>query len=75
MFGAFKWPRNPVPDEYSYSRYGSGFDTCSLFLFPDFYCGENVATFAFGKDNSSSVHIDKNKNKKRYLISWSKHKD
>ena len=59
MFGAFKWPTNPAPDKYSYSGYGTGFDSCSLFLFPDFDCGENDATF--GEDNSSSVHIDKKK--------------
>ena len=55
MFGTVKLTKNANPDKYSYWRYGIGFDSRSLFLFPNFNWGQNV--ISFGVDNSSSVHI------------------
>ena len=60
MFGAVKLTKNADSDKYSHSRYGIGFDSCSLFSFPNFDWRKNVVIF--GVDISSSVHID-NKNK------------
>ena len=48
---------------YSYSGYGTGFDSCSLFLISDVDLGENVIIFEV--DNSSSNHVD---NKKKDLV-------
>ena len=55
LFGAVKLTKNPDPDKYSYSGYGIGFDSRSLFSVPNFDCGKNVVIF--GVDNSSSVHM------------------
>ena len=60
MFGTVKITKNADSDKYSYSRYGIGFDSYSLFLIPNFDWGKNA--IIFGVDMSSSVHID-NKNK------------
>ena len=63
MFGTVRLTKNAYPDKYSSWRYGIGFDSRSLFLFPNFNWGQNV--IIFGVDNSSSVHID---NKKKYIL-------
>ena len=61
LFGAVKLTKNADPDNYKYSSYGIGFDSCSRFSWTDGRWGKNV--IIFGVDNSSSVHINgKNKN-------------
>ena len=60
MFGAVKLTKNANPNEYSYSGYGTGFHSCSLFSIPNFDWGKNA--IIFGVDMSSSVHAN-NKNK------------
>ena len=60
MFGAVKLTKNTNPNKYSYSGYGIGFDSRSLFSIPNFDWGKNV--IIFGVDMSSSVHAN-NKNK------------
>ena len=60
LSGSVKITKNADPDKYSYSGYGIGFDSRSLFSIPNFDWGKNVVIF--GVDMSSSVHID-NKNK------------
>ena len=52
--------KNAYPSKYSFSGYGIGFDSCSLFLLSNYDWGKN--TVICGVYNSSSVHID---NKKR----------
>ena len=64
LFGAAKFTTNPDPDEYSYSEYGIGFESHSLFSIPNLDWGKKVIIFRV--DNSSSVHID---NKKKIYIS------
>ena len=59
LFGGAKLDKNADPDKYSYSGYGIGFDSSSLFTYPDIDWGKNVVFFR--KDNSSSVHVDKKK--------------
>ena len=59
LFGAVKLPKNVDPDKSSYSEYGIGFDSRSLFSVPNFDWGENV--FVFGVENSSSAHVDNRK--------------
>ena len=59
-FGNVKITKNADPDKYSYSSYGIGFDSRSLFSIPNFDWGKNAITS--GVDMSSSVHID-NENK------------
>ena len=49
--------KNVDPHKYSYSGYGVGFDSCSLFLYSGFDWGKNAAIF--GVDSSSSVHFGK----------------
>ena len=56
LFGRVKLTKNADPDEYSYSGYGIGFDTCIQSSLPDISIGKNV--IIFGVDISSSVHID-----------------
>ena len=63
MFGAVKLTKNADPDKNSYSGYGIGFDSCSVFSILNFDWGKNV--LIFGEDNSSSVHID---NKKKDIL-------
>ena len=36
LFGAVKLTKNTDPDKYSYSGYGIGFNSCSLFSIPNF---------------------------------------
>ena len=60
FFGAVKLTKNANPNNYSYSRYGIGFDCRSLFSIPNFDWGKNV--IIFGVDISSSLHTN-NKNK------------
>ena len=60
MFGAVKLTKNANPNEYSYSGYGIGFHSCSLFSIPKFDWGKNA--IIFGVDMSSSVHAN-NENK------------
>ena len=38
LLGAVKLTKNADPHKYSHSRYGIGFDFCSLFSFSDFDC-------------------------------------
>ena len=45
LFGAVKLTKNPDPDKYSYSGYGIGFDSRSLFSVPNFDWGKNVLIF------------------------------
>ena len=63
MLGAVKLTKSADPDKYSYSGYGIGFDSRSLFLFPNSNWGQNVVIF--GVDNSSLIHID---NKKKDIL-------
>ena len=48
---------------YYYSRCGIGFDSRSLFSYPDFYWGKIVVIF--GVDHSSSVHAH---NKRKHIL-------
>ena len=57
LFGTVKLTKNAYPNKYSYSGYGTGFDTHSI---PNFDWGKN--TIIFGVDMSSSVYAN-NKNK------------
>ena len=57
--------KNPDPDKYSCSGYGTSFDICGTFSLPNGWFGKNV--IIFGAYMISSTHID---NKKRYLNSW-----
>ena len=59
-FGNVKIIKNADSDEYSYSGYGTVFNSRSLFSTPNFDWGKNSITF--GVDMSSPVHNDK-KNK------------
>ena len=56
MFGYVKLIKNTDPYKYSYSGYGNGFDSHSIFSLPNFDWGKNV--IIFGVDMSLSVHID-----------------
>ena len=60
MFGAVKLTENTDPDKYSYSGYGIGLDSRSLFSFPNVQGHKKILIFKVG--NSSSVHIDNKKN-------------
>ena len=60
MFGAVKLTKNLDPDKYSYSRYGIGFDSRSIFSYSGFDWDKNVVIF-----HSSSVHSD---NKKKDIL-------
>ena len=59
-FGNVKIIKNADSDKYSYSGYGTVFNSRSLFSTPNFDWGKNSITF--GVDMSSPVHNDK-KNK------------
>ena len=63
LFGGVKLTKNPDPDKYVYSGYGTEFDLRSEFSLPDGILGKNVINL--GIDMSSSVHID---NKKKYIL-------
>ena len=56
LFGCVKLNKNVDPGKYSYSDYGSGFDTRGYHSLPDGSVGKNFVIF--GVDMSSSVHID-----------------
>ena len=56
LFGNVKITKNADPDKYSYSGYGIGFDSHSIFSIPNFHWGKNVIIFGVGM--SSSVHTD-----------------
>ena len=60
LFGNVKTTKSADPNTYSYSGFGIGFDSPSLFSIPNFDWGKNV--IIFGVDMSSSVHAN-NKNK------------
>ena len=49
---------NSDPNNYSYSGYGFGFNTCKSFLLSD-GSGFGKIVVMFGADMSSSVHTDK----------------
>ena len=69
MFGAVKLTKNADPDNLileinsgfgnSYSGYGIGFDSHSLFSVPNFDCSKNAVIFGVG--NGSLVYIDNKK--------------
>ena len=63
LFGAVKLTKNTDIDKYTYSGYGTGFDSRGFFLFPSDEFAKNVIIFGF--DMSSSVHID---NKKKDVL-------
>ena len=63
MFRAVKVTRNTYSGKNSYWWYGIGFDSCSLFRYPSFELGKNVALFGVGK--SSLVHTG---NKKKGML-------
>ena len=56
LFGAVKLTENADPDKYSYLEYGKGFNSCSLFPFPNFDWVKKE--IIFGVDNSSFIHND-----------------
>ena len=60
MFGNVKITKNANPSKYSYSGYGIGFDSSSLFWIPIVCRVENA--IIFGVDKSSSVYTN-NENK------------
>ena len=57
--------KNADLDKYEYSSFGTGFDSCSEFLFTDGSYGKNV--ISFGADMSLSVHVD-NKGKDLLIL-------
>ena len=59
LFGNVKITENVEPNKYSYSGYGIGFDSRSLFSIPNFDWGKNA--IIFGVDMSSSVHANNKK--------------
>ena len=65
LFGAVKLTKNTNPNKSSYSGYGIGFDSPSLFSIPNFDWGKNV--IIFGLDMSSSVRAN-NKNKDLLIL-------
>ena len=56
LFGCVKLTKNVDPGKYSYSDYGSGFDTRGYHSLPDGSVGKKFVIF--GVDMSSSVRID-----------------
>ena len=60
MFGAANLTKNADTNKYSYSGYGIGFDSCSLFSVLKFDLGKIAIIFRL--DMSSSMHGN-NKNK------------
>ena len=65
LFGAVKITKNADPDKYSYSGYGIGCDSFSLFSISNFDRDNNV--IIFGVDMGLSAHID-DKNKDILII-------
>ena len=60
LFESVKLPKNADPDQYVYSGYGVGFDSCTECSIPDVSVGKN-AVFV-GVDMHPPVHIDFKKN-------------
>ena len=58
--GAVKLTKNANSGKYLYSGFGTGFDTCWIFLLSD-GIGFGKIVIIFGIDNSSSVHSDNRK--------------
>ena len=56
VFRSVKITKNADTEKYSYTGYGIGFDSRSLFSIPNFDWVKNVVTF--GVDMSSSWHVD-----------------
>ena len=54
LFWGVKLTKNSDPDEYSYSGYGTRFDTRGEYLLPDGSVGKDV--IIFGVDMSSSAY-------------------
>ena len=54
LFGNVKLTKNADPNKYSYSGYGIGFDSRSIFSVLNFDWGKSA--IIFGVDMSSSVH-------------------
>ena len=54
LFWGVKLTKNSDPDKYSYSSYGTGFDTRGEYCLPDGSVGKNV--IIFGVDMSSSAY-------------------
>ena len=67
MFGRVKLTENADGEKYSYSRYGIGFNSCSLCSYLGINLGENV--IIFGVDDSSSLHTV---NKKKDILLFGK---
>ena len=65
LFGSVKLWKNSDLDKYSYSGYGTAFDSRSKFLFRDGRFGKREM---FGADTSSSLHID---NENKYILNIS----
>ena len=57
LFGKVKITKNADPNKYSYSVYGIGCDSRSLFSIQNFDWGKNV--IIFGVDMSLSAHVNK----------------
>ena len=73
MFWAVKLTENGNPDKYGHNGYGIGVGVCSQFSWSNGSLFKNVVIF--GIDNSSSAHVDKKKDKERYLSSsWRSNK-
>ena len=62
LFGSAKLWKNADLDKYSYSGYGTAFDSRSKFLFRDRRFGKREM---FGADTSPSLHID---NENKYIL-------
>ena len=56
LFGCAKLAKNADLDKYSYSSYGTGFDTRGYHSLLDGSVGKNA--IIFGVDMSSFVHVD-----------------
>ena len=69
LFGTVKLTKIVDPNKYSYSGYGTGFDSSSLISIQNFDCGKNA--IIFGVDMSSSGHAY-NKNKDILILSKGK---
>ena len=65
LFGNVKTTKSADPNTYSYSGFGIGFDSPSLFSIPNFDWGKNA--IVFGVDMASSVHA-KNRNKNILIL-------
>ena len=59
MFGTVKLTKNADPNKYSYSGYGTGFDSCLLFSVSNFDWSKNAIICRV--DMNSSVHANNKK--------------